>query len=166
MGPKIHCIQNPDLKWSIDLCYRFMQSRGLAVHSKERLVGEEMRTTPELSFKNFVCLSGLFLLVFASLLVPRLAAAQTATGTIVGTVTDPKGLPASDVSVVVRNVDTETASSYPTNSPGIYVAPYLQPGTYQVTRSESGFDTVVTKNVDDTVGEGGPIAEQIPLHTP
>ncbi len=124
-----------------------------------------MRTTPELSFKNFVCLSGLFLLVFASLLVPRLAAAQTATGTIVGTVTDPKGLPASDVNVVVRNVDTETASSYPTNSAGIYVAPYLQPGTYQVTASKSGFETVVVKGVIVHVGERVTIDVHLPLQS-
>src|SRR5437870_948635 len=55
---------------------------------KEFFVGEEMRARPALSFKNFVCLFGLSLLAFASLLVSRLTAAQTATGTIIGTVTD------------------------------------------------------------------------------
>ena len=124
-----------------------------------------MRARPALSFKNFVCLFGLSLLAFASLLVPRLTAAQTATGTIIGTVTDPKGLPAADVNVVVRNMDTQTESSYVTNSAGIYAAPYLPPGTYQVTAGKSGFESVVVKNVIVHVGERVTIDVQLPLQS-
>src|ERR1700681_1766656 len=100
-----------------------------------------MRTKTEVSRFNWVALLGLSLLTFVSLLGPHLVRAQTATGTIIGTVTDPKGLPMVDVNVAVRNLDTETESGFPTNSAGIYVAPYLQPGNYQVTASKSGFET-------------------------
>jgi hypothetical protein len=124
-----------------------------------------MRATTEVSFKNWIYLFGVILLIFASFLGPRLAKAQSATGTIIGTVTDPKGLPAEDVNVVVRNQDTETAYTFPTNSAGIYVAPYLQPGNYQVTASKSGFETVVTKNVVVHVGERVTIDIQLPLHS-
>jgi hypothetical protein len=105
------------------------------------------------------------LLTFASLLELQPAKAQTATGTIVGTVTDPKGLPIVEVNVVVRNQDTETESIFPTNVAGIYVAPYLQPGNYQVTASKSGFETVVHKNVVVHVGDRLTIDVQLPLQT-
>jgi len=114
---------------------------------------------------DWVCLFVLSLLIFASFLGPHLAQAQTATGTIIGTVTDPKGLPILDVNVVVRNLDTDTESSFATNSAGIYVAPYLQPGNYQVTASKSGFETVVHKNVVVQVGSRLAIDVQLPLQT-
>jgi hypothetical protein len=105
------------------------------------------------------------LLILASLLAPPPASAQTATGTIIGTVTDPKGLPAADVNVVVRNLDTDTESSFLTNAAGIYVAPYLQPGSYQVTVSKTGFETVVHKNVVVQVGGRLTIDVQLPLQS-
>jgi len=122
-----------------------------------------MRTKTEVSCLNWVGLFVLSLLTFASLLGPQLAKAQTATGTIIGTVTDPKGLPMVDVNVAVRNLDTETESGFPTNSAGIYVAPYLQPGNYQVTASKSGFETVVHKNVVVHVGDRLTMDIQLPL---
>jgi hypothetical protein len=127
--------------------------------------GEQMRTRAEVCLKNWLCAFEVFLLIFASFLGPQLAKAQTATGTIIGTVTDPKGLPIVDVNVVVRNLDTETESSFPTNAAGIYVAPYLQPGNYQVTASKSGFETVVHKNVMVHVGDRLTIDVQLPLQT-
>ena len=111
------------------------------------------------------CVFGVTLLTFASLLGLQLAKAQTATGTIVGTVTDPKGLPIVEVSVVVRNQDTETESIFPTNAAGIYAAPYLQPGNYQVTASKSGFEIVVHKNVVVHVGDRLTIDVQLSLQT-
>src|SRR6266550_5742621 len=124
-----------------------------------------LRIRPEVSRKNWACVFGVTLLTFASLLGLQLAKAQTATGTIVGTVTDPKGLPIVEVSVVVRNQDTETESIFPTNAAGIYVAPYLQPGNYQVTASKSGFEMVVYKNVVVHVGDRLTIDVQLSLQT-
>jgi len=124
-----------------------------------------MRIRTEVSRKNWACVFGVTLLTFASLLGLQLAKAQTATGTIVGTVTDPKGLPIVEVSVVVRNQDTETESIFPTNAAGIYVAPYLQPGDYQVTASKSGFEIVVHKNVVVHVGDRLTIDVQLSLQT-
>ncbi len=124
-----------------------------------------MRIGTQGSRVDWVCLFVLSLLIFASFLGPHLAQAQTATGTIIGTVTDPKGLPILDVNVVVRNLDTDTESSFATNSAGIYVAPYLQPGNYQVTASKSGFETVVHKNVVVQVGSRLAIDVQLPLQT-
>jgi hypothetical protein len=124
-----------------------------------------MRSRSEVFFKNWICLFGVSLLIFASLLGAPRANAQTATGTIIGTVTDPKGLAVADAQVVVKNIDTDTESSFPTNAAGIYVAPYLQPGNYQVTASKTGFETVVHKNVMVHVGDRLTIDVQLPLQT-
>lgn len=123
-----------------------------------------MQIRIEVSFKNCVCVLGVFLLIFAPFLIPQLAKAQTATGTITGTVTDPSGLPIADVTIAVRNVDTDTESTFPTNSAGIYVAPYLQPGNYQVSASKTGFETVIHKNVMVHVGDRLALDVRLPLH--
>jgi outer membrane receptor protein involved in Fe transport len=122
-----------------------------------------MRTKTEVSRMSWFCLLGVSLLVFVAFLRPGPVMAQTATGTATGTVTDPKGLPVADANVVVRNQDTDTESSFPTNSVGIYVAPYLQPGNYQITVGKSGFETVVHKNVTVHVGDKLTIDVQLPL---
>lgn len=124
-----------------------------------------MRARFEVSPKNWVCLFGSYLLIFAASLGLSTANAQTATGTIIGTLTDPKGLAVADAQVVVKNIDTDTESSFPTNAAGIYVAPYLQPGNYQVTASKTGFETVVHKNVVVHVGDRLTIDVQLPLQT-
>jgi hypothetical protein len=110
------------------------------------------------------CVFGMFL-ALASFVEPQRANAQTATGTITGTVIDPKGLPVPDASVVVRNQDTGAESIYPTNPAGIYVDSYLQPGIYQVTTSKAGFETVVHQNVAVHVGDRLTIDVQLPLQT-
>jgi Carboxypeptidase regulatory-like domain/TonB dependent receptor-like, beta-barrel len=103
------------------------------------------------------------LVVVAALLLPRLTVAQTATGTITGTVTDPEGLAMTGATVVVHNLDTGSASTYPTNEAGLYVAPYLQPGNYEVTASKSGFETVVKTGAALHVGQTLTINAQLPL---
>ena len=92
-------------------------------------------------------------LTTAALLGVQRANAQTATGTITGTVSDPTGLAIVDAGVVVRNADTNTQFRFTTNTDGVYVAPYLQPGTYEVTTNKEGFQTVLAKNIVVHVGE-------------
>lgn len=81
--------------------------------------------------------------------------AQSATGSITGTVTDPKGLVAADATVLVKNAETDAEVSLTTNSAGLYAASYLQPGRYDVTISKTGFNSVtfqkITVHVGDTV---------------
>jgi Carboxypeptidase regulatory-like domain/TonB-dependent Receptor Plug Domain len=109
--------------------------------------------TAKVFHKQCVSILGTGFLLFASLFGPQFAPAQTATGTITGAVTDPAGLPIVDVNVVVRNADTGIESTHPTNSSGIYVAPYLQPGNYQVTVAKAGFQTVIEKDIAVHVGD-------------
>jgi hypothetical protein len=110
-----------------------------------------------------VCLLGLLVLGFA--LWPSGTIAQTATGTISGTVTDPQGAAMVGVDVLVHNADTGTESSFPTNSAGLYVAPYLQPGNYEVSATKSGFDTMIEKGVVLHVGQTLTVDLQLPLQS-
>ena len=91
------------------------------------------------------------------------AFAQSATGTIGGTVTDPKGLAVDGANVVVKNTDTGIETPQTTNGSGSYTAPFMQPGNYEVTVSKDGFQSVVTKQVVVHVGEKVTIDAQLPL---
>src|ERR1700674_5400015 len=70
---------------------------------------------------------------------------QTTTGTITGTITDPKGAAMAGVNVVVHNADTGVDTPVKTNDSGIYMASLLQPGNYDLTVSQTGFATVEHK---------------------
>lgn len=81
------------------------------------------------------------------------AFAQTTTGTITGTVTDAQGAAVVNVSVVVHNDDTGLEVTTKTNDTGLYTVPLLQPGSYEVTASQTGFATLQHKGIVVQVGE-------------
>ena len=124
-----------------------------------------MRTSTAVYLQKWICGFGMLLLVLASFAAPETAKAQTATGTITGTVIDPKGFAVADASVVLRNHNTGAESIYATNAAGIYVAPYLQPGIYDVTTSKAGFATVIHQNAAVHVGDTLTIDVRLPLQT-
>src|SRR5579872_5391702 len=82
-----------------------------------------------------------------SLVLASLASAQTFRGTILGTVTDSSGAVVSGATVKVRSVDTGLERTTQTTPDGSYAVPELPIGTYDVTISQSGFETTVTKAV-------------------
>jgi hypothetical protein len=67
------------------------------------------------------------------------AYAQYTTGSVQGTVFDPSGAVVGNATVTLRNVKTGVARNFHTGSDGIYYFPAVQPGTYEVTGSASGF---------------------------
>ncbi|MCX6602868.1 MAG: carboxypeptidase-like regulatory domain-containing protein, partial [Acidobacteria bacterium] len=73
--------------------------------------------------------------------------AQTG-GTISGEVKDPSGALVSGATIKVTNAATNVARSAETNSAGLYNIPGLNPGTYQVTASSTGFQTSVAKDIE------------------
>ena len=78
--------------------------------------------------------------VVVSLLVcATTASPQTATGTIIGTVSDSTGAVVSNAKVIVTNIDTSAKVEANTNAEGGYTAPLLQPGNYSVGVSMTGF---------------------------
>ncbi len=79
--------------------------------------------------------------------------AQEAGGTIVGTVTDPSGAAVASASVIIKNVATGIERNSTTNADGVYTAPNLIPGTYEVTITSAGFSTVVVQGIGLLAGE-------------
>ncbi len=74
--------------------------------------------------------------------VPRIAAAQSQEGRILGTVTDQSGGLVKGAHVTITNVDTGVARTLETNDAGDYVAPSLPPGPYRLIVEATGFKKV------------------------
>ena len=97
--------------------------------------------------------AGLFALLLAVGASHPAAAQSAGTGTITGTVTDSSGAVITSASVQITNVATGVVRSLPVNSDGLYVAPFLQPGRYNVRVSATGFATVEKPNFLLGVGQ-------------
>ncbi|HTF70206.1 MAG TPA: TonB-dependent receptor [Edaphobacter sp.] len=67
--------------------------------------------------------------------------AQTATGTITGTVTDSGGRVVTDAQIVVQNRATHLAYKAQSQQDGAYVVPLLPVGSYEITITSPGFQT-------------------------
>jgi hypothetical protein len=91
------------------------------------------------------------LILFLVSLAP--IAAQEAGGTIVGTVTDPSGAAVASANVSIKNGATGVERNSATNADGVYTAPNLIPGTYEITITAPGFATVVVQGVGLLAGE-------------
>jgi hypothetical protein len=94
-------------------------------------------------------LQALAIAVFAAmvLLAPTTATAQEARGTINGKVVDANKSVLAGAIVKVTNVAMGTSFTLKTNDDGFYQAPYLLPGTYQVTAEATGFKRFVRDGV-------------------
>jgi len=82
----------------------------------------------------------LLLLAVVSLFVSVAPAlAQTATGTIVGSVVDPSGAAVASARVIIVNTSTNARIEVIANAEGEYTAPLLPPGSYSISVSAAGF---------------------------
>ena len=87
------------------------------------------------------------LTVLACLLVVALAAyGQGANGSITGTITDPSGAVAPNVSIEVKNADTGAVFQSGTSNTGNYVVS-VPAGNYEVTVTATGFKKYVRSNL-------------------
>jgi Carboxypeptidase regulatory-like domain/TonB-dependent Receptor Plug Domain len=94
----------------------------------------------------------LFLVVCLALTSPVLLSAQVAGGTISGTITDASGSVIPKARIDIVNRATEVTRTVTTNEDGIYTAPNLLPGDYEVKASAPGFAPKGT-NLTLTVGD-------------
>src|SRR5580658_9380765 len=78
--------------------------------------------------------------------------AQVAGGTISGSVRDSSERAIAGAHVSVKNAETAILRSIDADHDGIYTAPNLMAGTYQVSASKEGFATLVRTGVSVTVG--------------
>ena len=96
--------------------------------------------------KTIACVTAIVLLTGSVCL------AQVAGGTISGSVRDSSGRAIAGAQVVVKNSETAILRSVDADNDGIYTAPNLVPGTYEISASKEGFETVVRSGVLVTVG--------------
>src|SRR5512134_2189949 len=84
-------------------------------------------------------------LVFASTLsiLATVAIAQTTTGAITGSVTDPSGATIPNVKVTATHTATNVAQTTQTNDSGVYNFPFLSIGEYTLAAEAQGFKRVV-----------------------
>ncbi len=80
------------------------------------------------------------------------AEAQVAGATLSGLVTDDQGGPVANATIGVKNAGTGVVREVTSNSDGIYSAPNLLPGEYEVTVTATGFQTLTEKGITLTVG--------------
>ena len=99
--------------------------------------------------KRFVCS---ILLAAGVACIASAAYAQSANGTLQGTITDTTGAVVAGATVHVEAVLTGVARDTSTNSDGFYSAPNLNAGGYKVTVSAKGFATYVQNDVILSVG--------------
>ena len=89
-----------------------------------------------------------YLAVVFSLLFSASAFAQKVSGSITGTVTDPQGAVVAGATVTITDVGTNAVRSTTTGSAGNFEFQELNPGTYTVKVSQSGFSEYQTRNVE------------------
>jgi hypothetical protein len=91
-------------------------------------------------------------LLVASTGVASVARAQAVGAALSGLVTDEHGGPVPGATVSIKNVGTGVVREVSTNGDGLYSAPNLLPGTYEVRVTSQGFQTLVQKEIALTVG--------------
>src|SRR5271163_1933143 len=90
---------------------------------------------------------------FLILCVPIAAYAQAGRGGINGLITDPSGAAVPAVKVTALNHATGIAQSTVTTAAGLYSFVSLAPGSYQVTASTTGFESVARDHVAVSVDQ-------------
>ncbi len=86
----------------------------------------------------------LSVLVIALLMTPSLVAQSLVSGDITGTVTDPSGAVVPNATVTLKSTSTGQTRNTTTNNNGAYRFSLLQPGTYTVTATATGFSKAET----------------------
>ena len=88
-----------------------------------------------------------FLTLFVFALQTGTLQAQTTTGEITGTVTDPTGAVISDLEVTIVDVATGLSKRTVTNARGVYLILFLNPGRYRLTAEAPGFKRYIRENI-------------------
>jgi hypothetical protein len=116
-------------------------------------------------WRKRVCIYVGMVTLFALGLTVRVVAQGAGTAEIRGTITDQTGAVVLDAKVVVRSLDTDAERNLATNDAGIYLAPLLQPGRYEVTVTKQGLATVKRENLNLEVGQILVVDLSLPLKT-
>src|ERR1051326_4176565 len=94
-----------------------------------------------------------FAVLIAGFLTIQVKAQSASTGTVIGTVTDPSGAVVPAAVIDMTDVATGISRKAIANSAGQYSFPGVQPGTYSVRASHTGFEDVVVPRAVVEVGK-------------
>ena len=78
--------------------------------------------------------------------------AQVTTGTILGTVSDSSGAVVPGATITIRNVETGISRALTADAAGRYLAPQLPLGNYEVTAGSAGFQTMIRRGIELSLG--------------
>src|SRR6201991_3144817 len=109
----------------------------------------EMRTT----FRSIAHVLCAIVFVFAALLIPMSARSQELRGKISGRVVDSTGAAVSGAAVTITDQGRAATTTLTTNADGLFDAPYLVPGSYQVLVEASGFKKAIVDKVVVAINE-------------
>jgi|SRR5215831_3496445 len=103
---------------------------------------------------------GVHLAILAGTISSLFAQTTVASGSIVGTVSDPSGAVISGANIMITNLATGQAIEIATNSSGSFNSGALVPGNYRVLTSAKGFSSAETTT---TVQVGNTAAANVSL---
>lgn len=104
-------------------------------------------------FRSIVHLSCAIVFAFAVLLMPMSARSQELRGKISGRVVDSTGAAVSGATVTVTDLARAATTTLTTNGDGLFDAPYLLPGSYQVLVEAAGFKKAIVDKVAVAINE-------------
>src|SRR3981189_1234376 len=93
-----------------------------------------------------------YVILALAMLLSAPVQAQVSGATLSGTVTDASGAVITNAKVSIKNTATDVTREATTDSSGVYSAPNLLPGTYEVTVVAAGLSTSVQSGLTLTVG--------------
>lgn len=96
--------------------------------------------------------AGLSIILVLHIFLAVPAQAQVSGATLSGIISDSSGSAVANAIVSIKNQATGVVREVTTNSDGLYAAPNLLPGNYDVTVTATGFSTLVQKSIILTVG--------------
>src|SRR6266516_467967 len=141
-----------DVHFSVYLTIRRTENKLASARAVQWRIAMRIRIPYRRSFR-FLLYSFLILMIAASL-----AVAQTTTAAFQGTVTDTTGAVIPAAQVTASNVETGLKRATMTNEAGRFLLSELPPGSYEMTVTLPGFETLVRKGMTLTVGQQANLA--------
>src|ERR1700738_2475853 len=107
---------------------------------------------PRLFMRNFTPLACVLVIVAIAVFGAGQAQAQVAGATLTGTVKDTTGGIIPNAQLTITDVATAVTRTVSSGGAGLYSAPNLLPGTYEIRVTAMGFSTAAQKGVTLSVG--------------
>ncbi len=96
---------------------------------------------------TMIAITACVLLILAASVALEPLLAQSGRGAMTGVVQDATGALVPGAEVLITNKASGVETKATTTSTGVYRAPYIEPGVYQVSAGLKGFKTAVRDNV-------------------